>query len=171
MFSMVNVKYCTMVYVYFISPIFLQQTPLHSYQVGLMNGSQSNLTEIVPKYPLPGYIWMYTHFYLHSPQSDSIDVIVFNEDTMFGLASKLELVCTECDNVVFSKFTSPRVSSGRSFDINNQFTYACKTEGLGYEQASGFLAQLELPPAISDTVFTQKLHDLNKSCEAAFAEH
>lgn len=99
------------------------------------------------------------------------DNIVLSESTVYGLSSKLELHCMLCEQNIYSGFTSQRVHMGQSFDINNRFTFATKADGLGYEQASSFLAHLNLPPPITDSSFNERLSSLFQACEAALREH
>lgn len=89
----------------------------------------------------------------------------------YGLANKLTLECNACDAVIFDEFTSPQVPDGNARDINNRFVLACKSSGIGYEQSAAFLANLNMPPPISDTAFNKKLENLNSACEAALEEH
>ena len=90
---------------------------------------------------------------------------------MFGLASKLEVICRSCDKKMFSDFSSPTCQTSRAYDINQRFVLACKPKGLGYEQAKKFITHMEIPPPISDTAYTDKLPALAASCEKALNDH
>ena len=93
------------------------------------------------------------------------------EETIYGLASRMELRCTSCEDVLFSQFTSDKTSNSRALDVNSRFVFSCKANGLGYEQAKSVMTDMNIPPPISDTAFTSKLSSLEKSCEAALHEH
>ena len=53
------------------------------------------------------------------------DRLLVNESTVYGLASKLEVVCKNCQNIVYTGNTSPIVQDGKSRDINNRYVLAC----------------------------------------------
>lgn len=93
------------------------------------------------------------------------------ESLVYGLASKLQACCAECDEVVFSEFTCPTLTNGPAYDSNNRFVYACKANGLGYEQACSFFADMNLPKPIVVSKFTNKVLSLAASCARALADH
>lgn len=58
-----------------------------------------------------------------------------SDSSRHGPSSKLTVTCTVCEEVLFDGFSAPRVSKGRSFDVNNRFVLGCKSAGVGYERA------------------------------------
>lgn len=93
------------------------------------------------------------------------------ESTCYGLATKLIVQCNNCETKMFFHFASPSVTEGHSYDINDRFVYACKSNGLNCEQACSFIADLNLPKPISAPAYLSKLGRLAKSCEKSLAEH
>lgn len=95
-----------------------------------------------------------------------------SEETVFGMTVKFKLQCTSCSEILFSNFTSPVLSStDKSYDINQRLVFATKANGIGYQQASSFMAHLNLPLPISDTAYNNKLGSLANSCKKALREH
>ena len=88
-----------------------------------------------------------------------------------GLAIQYKLVCDRCEEVSFTQFSSPFVLEAKMYDINARFVYACKNAGIGYNQACGFITDLNLPLPMESGPFQENLKKLHTACEKAMEEH
>ena len=99
------------------------------------------------------------------------DGLPVNKSTVHGLSSKLEVECTNCDNIMYTGNTSPILQDGKPRDINNRYVSASKSSGIGYEQLCSFLANLNAQPPIVHSLLNDKLAKLSDIREQALRDH
>ena len=77
----------------------------------------------------------------------------------FGLSTKIELICTNCNKVFNSIFTSPREKDLRGFEVNKKFVEAFLKVGKGHDALEVFSMAIGIH-AMDKATFSKCLNNL-----------
>ena len=113
---------------------------------------------------------------LACPQCLQSDVLTAKlaKDGHCGLSSKLEVACSECEDVVVRQYSCQRVGDAHSsnvpFDVNIHAVFAFRGVGCGFSAIKKWCGLMNFPSCLAYNTYSSNLTKLESSSRQTFEE-